>query len=140
MRRLSVLKTWQAQQESKFENLKQRQFQKIGQHKAHEARLALLESFPNSYQLECSKNTSALSLKGMGLFRNQVDSLAKLQRQELSLSEVEMRAINSHIIEQHRQIKMVESVVNKRQQYFQGLKEKQEQKELDELSILRFSR
>ncbi|GAL07334.1 flagellar FliJ family protein [Photobacterium aphoticum] len=140
MRRLAVLKTWQLQQQGKFDDLKQSQGQLQQQYQAHQQRLALLEDLPAQYALASGHQTSAMMLKGIGRFRHQVDNLTRLQRQEMALTEVEMRSLNQRLVDQHRQVKMGETVVAKREAVMQQRRDKQEQKMLDELAMQRFVR
>lgn len=140
MRRLAVLKTWQQQQQGRFDDLKQNQGQLQQQYQAHQQRLALLEDLPGHYTLASGGQTSAIMLKGIGRFRHQVDNLAKLQRQEIALTEVELRSLNQRLVNQHRQVKMGETVVAKREAVIQQQRDKQEQKMLDELAMQRFMR
>ncbi|KLV06614.1 hypothetical protein ABT56_08295 [Photobacterium aquae] len=140
MRRLAVLQTWQRQQEGKFDELKQNQGQLQQQYNAHQQRLELLESLPGQYSLGHGVETSALLLKGIGRFRHQVDNLVKLQRQEMALTEVEMRSVSTRLVNQHRQVKMGESLITKRESALQSRRDKQEQKMLDELAMQRFMR
>lgn len=140
MRRLSVLQLWQRQQQTKFDDIKHNQSQLHQHHQSHQQRLDLLESLPESYVLPNGNQSTALVLKGIGRFRNQIDGLVRLQRQELALSEVEIRALDERLIEQHRQVKLAEVLVSKREKLIQARRDKQEQKMLDDLSMQRCHR
>ncbi|ELR67067.1 hypothetical protein C942_03668 [Photobacterium marinum] len=135
---VKVIESWRDQQQKKFDELQQ-QFTEMNQQKmAHEQRLELLESLSGQYSVGSGSEASALLLKGIGRFRHQLDNLTNLQRQELALSEVELRSMNARLVEQHCQVKKGDKIIDKRMAQFQLKQARQEQKILDELSMNRF--
>ncbi|CAG18481.1 Hypothetical protein PBPRA0026 [Photobacterium profundum SS9] len=105
---------------------------------AHQQRLTLLEDLSGQYSVASGSQASALLLKGIGRFRHQLDNLTNLQRQELALSQVELRSMNERLVKQHCQVQMGNKIIDKRLTKIQNQRDKQEQKVLDELSIIRF--
>nr|WP_192928682.1 flagellar export protein FliJ [Photobacterium alginatilyticum] len=117
----------------------QQQYTALNQQaQAHQQRLELLESLSGQYAVASGSEASALMLKGIGRFRHQLDNLTNLQRQELALSQVELRSMNSRLVEQHCQVKMGDKIIDKRLAQIQRKQERQEQKVMDELSMNRF--
>ncbi|WP_064601634.1 flagellar export protein FliJ [Photobacterium sp. J15] len=138
LKRVKVVESWRDQQQKMFDELQQ-QFTEMNQQKiAHEQRLELLESLSGQYSVASGSEASALLLKGIGRFRHQLDNLTNLQRQELALSEVELRSMNSRLVEQHCQVKKGDKIIDKRMAQYQLKQARQEQKILDELSMNRF--
>ncbi|WP_299019582.1 flagellar export protein FliJ [uncultured Photobacterium sp.] len=138
LKRVKVVESWRDQQQKKFDELQQHYTELNHQTQAHQQRLELLESLSGQYSVESGSEASALLLKGIGRFRHQLDNLTNLQRQELALSEVELRSMNARLVEQHCQVKMGDKIIDKRMAQIQLKQDRQEQKVLDELSMNRF--
>jgi flagellar export protein FliJ len=138
MKRVKIVQSWRDQQQRQFNKLQQQQGQINQQMNAHQQRLSLLEDLSGQYSVASGSQASALLLKGIGRFRHQLDNLTNLQRQELALSQVELRSMNERLVKQHCQVQMGNKLIDKRLTKIQNQRDKQEQKVLDELSIIRF--
>lgn len=137
-KRVKVVQGWRDQQQKVFDELQQQYAALNQQAQAHQQRLELLENLSGQYAVASGSEASALMLKGIGRFRHQLDNLTNLQRQELALSQVELRSMNSRLVEQHCQVKMGDKIIDKRLAQIQRKQERQEQKVMDELSMNRF--
>ncbi|MGL4855457.1 MAG: flagellar export protein FliJ [Plesiomonas sp.] len=135
-----VLHAWYQQQQQQFEQLQSEQGHWQRQQQAHAERLVLLQQVSTQYALSHGNDSSALLVKGIGRFRNQLSLITQLQQQELALAEAELRTAHERVLHQHLNLKKGDTLLQKLQQQQQQREAKHEQRVLDELSGQRFLR
>lgn len=139
-RQHGVLHAWYQQQQQRFEQLQSEQGSWQRQQQAHAERLELLQQVSTQYALGSGNGSSALLVKGIGRFRNQLSLITQLQQQELALAEAELRAARERVLHQHLNLKKGDTLLQKLQQQQLQCEAKREQRVLDELSGQRFLR
>ncbi|MGL5005865.1 MAG: flagellar export protein FliJ [Plesiomonas sp.] len=135
-----MLSAWYQQQQQRFEQLQSEQGHWQRQQQAHTERLTLLQQVSTQYALGHGNDSSALLVKGISRFRNQLTLVTQLQQQELALAEAELRTARERVLHQHVSLKKGDTLLQKMQQQQQQHEAKREQKVLDELSGQRFLR
>ncbi|AMG30492.1 hypothetical protein AL542_08935 [Grimontia hollisae] len=135
MRRVAAVSRWRDQQQKRLDDLKTQAGEAARRHQAHQARLNLLENLKTQYAFSAGEQVSSLLMKGTARFRGQLDNLSLMQKQEMMLSEIELRSVNERVVNQHRQVKMCDKVIEKRMNAINQKKAKAEQKMLDELAM-----
>lgn len=135
MRRIAAVSRWRDQQQKRLDDLKTQAGEAARLHQAHQERLNLLENLKTQYAFSAGEQVSSLLMKGTARFRGQLDNLSLMQKQEMMLSEIELRSVNERVVTQHRQVKMCDKVIEKRMNAINQKKAKAEQKMLDELAM-----
>ncbi|MDD1793552.1 flagellar export protein FliJ [Enterovibrio makurazakiensis] len=135
MRRIAAVSGYRDQQQKRLDDLKAQAGNATRTHLAHQERFELLEGLKTQYGFSTGNQVSAILMKGTVRFRGQLESLSVMQKQEMALSEIELRSVNERVVSQHRQVKMCEKVIEKRLTAINQKKAKSEQKMMDELAM-----
>lgn len=138
MKKSSALATWCEQQQKQFDTLQQDKLKAAAEHRQHQERLTMLEQFSQQYSVSAGEAPSALLLKGMGHFRAQLDVMKAMQKQEVTMAEIELRSVDERLLAQHCRLEGTKRLMSKRAHKVKQQLERKQQAVMDELAANRF--
>ncbi|EMD1178587.1 flagellar FliJ family protein [Vibrio harveyi] len=134
-RRLRALSQWRTHQEIKLDEVKGHYASSHNVYHHKLQHLDIINSLKKQYSFINGEQISALLMKETVRFKGQLEVLSELQKQEICLSEIELRTLNENLVKQNKNIEICDKLIKEKESVNIKKELKAEQNMFDEISI-----